>query len=311
VWIALSQLFFSIDFLAASVRFAMPLASAAVGEIISERSGVVNIGLEGMMLAGALGSMMGAYYLEDPWLGLLCGMAAGGMVAAVHAFVVITLAADQVVSGAALNIGLLGLTNFIYRAVYGIEERPIVAHFEPVAVPVLSRIPILGPVFFNQIPLVYVTYGLVIVAAVIIVRTRWGLELQAVGEHPRAADSVGLSVSRVRYLTVIACGLLAGMAGTFFSLGQLHTFIEGMTGGRGFIVLAVVIVANWSPARAALAALMFGAAEAVGLRIQALDLGVPYQFALAFPYLLTLAVYIGLAGRSRMPRALGQAYVKD
>jgi simple sugar transport system permease protein len=151
----------------------------------------------------------------------------------------------------------------------------------------------------------------VIAAAFFMVRPRWGLALPGVGENPGAADSVGLSVRRTRYLSVIACGLLAGMAGTFFSLGQLHTFIEGMTGGRGFIVLAVVIVANWSPARAALAALMFGAAEAVGLRIQALDLGVPYQFALAFPYLLTLAVYIGLAGRSRMPRALGLAYVKD
>jgi len=311
VWIILSQLFFSIDFLSASVRFAMPLASASVGEIISERGGIVNIGLEGMMLAGALGGMMGAYFLGDPWQGLLCGMAAGAIVAAIHAFVVITLAADQVVSGAALNIAMLGLTNFIYRAVFGIVERPIVAHFEPVAVPLLSQIPVVGPVFFNQIPLVYLTYGLVIVAAIFIVRTRWGLEVQAVGEHPRAADSVGISVYRVRYLTVIVCGLLAGMAGTFFSLGQLYTFIEGMTGGRGFIVLAVVIVANWSPTRAALAALMFGAAEAVGLRIQALNVGVPYQLALAFPYLLTLTVYIGLAGRSRMPRALGLAYIKD
>jgi ABC-type uncharacterized transport system permease subunit len=165
--------------------------------------------------------------------------------------------------------------------------------------------------FFDQIPLVYLTYGIIALTSVALFRTKWGLSVQAVGEHPRAADSVGIDVSRMRYVTVIVCGMLAGVAGTFFSLGQLYTFIEGMTGGRGFIVLAVVIVANWSPGRAALVALLFGAAEALGLRIQALDVGVPYHFALAFPYVLTLVVYAGLAGRTRMPQALGLPYVKD
>ncbi len=307
----LINIFLSVDFASASVRFAMPLAVASAGEITSERSGVVNIGLEGMMLAGALGGMVGAYYSGSPWIGLLCGMLAGGLVAAIHAFVVITLAANQVVSGAAMNIGVLGLTTFVFRALYGITERPIVAHFEPWPVPVLSQIPVVGTIFFNQIPLIYLTYGVVLVMSVVLFRTTWGLSVQAVGEHPRAADSVGISIARTRYLAVILCGLLAGMAGTFFSLGQLYTFIEGMTGGRGFIVLAVVIVANWSPARAALVALLFGAAEAVGLRLQALNVGIPYHFALAFPYVLTLLVYIGLAGRTRMPRALGLPYIKD
>jgi ABC-type uncharacterized transport system permease subunit len=307
----LIDIFLSINFASASVRFAMPLAVASAGEIASERSGVVNIGLEGMMLAGALGGMVGAYYSENAWIGLLCGMLAGGMVAAIHAFMVITLAASQVVSGAAMNIGILGLTTFIFRTLFGITERPIVAHFEPWPVPLLSQIPVIGPIFFNQIPLVYLTYGVVLVMSVVLFRTTWGLSIQAVGEHPRAANSVGVSVARTRYIAVILCGLLVGMAGTFFSLGQLYTFIEGMTGGRGFIALAVVIVANWSPARAALVALLFGAAEAVGLRLQALDVGIPYQFALAFPYVLTLLVYIGLAGRTRMPRALGLPYVKD
>ncbi|HMQ51624.1 MAG TPA: ABC transporter permease [Anaerolineae bacterium] len=307
----ISQLIFSIDFLTASVRLAMPLATASIGEIISERGGVVNIGLEGMMLAGALGSFVGAYYLNDPWLGLLCGILAGGLVALLHAFVVVTLASDQVVSGVALNIGVLGLTTFIYRAVFGITERPIIPHFEPWPVPLLSEIPVIGPVLFNQIPLVYLTYGLVVLAGFVLFRTEWGLGLRASGEHPRAAESVGLSVQRLRYESVIACGMLAGLAGSFFTLGQLFTFIEGMTGGRGFIVLAIVIVANWLPARAALVAVVFGGAEAVGLRIQALNVGIPYQLALVFPYLLTLLIYAGLVGRTRMPRALGLPYVRD
>lgn len=263
------------------------------------------------MLAGALGGMMGSFYTNSPWVGMLCGILAGGLVAAIHAFMVVTLAADQVVSGAALNIGVLGMTTFVFRAVYGITERPIVAHFEAWPVPVLSRIPFIGPILFSQIPLVYVTYVVVALVSVVLFRTMWGLGIQSVGEHPRAADSVGLHVDRLRYMAVILCGFLAGLAGTFFSLGQLYTFIEGMTGGRGFIVLAVVIVANWSPTRAALVALLFGAAEAVGLRLQALDIGIPYHFALAFPYVLTLIVYAGLAGRTRMPHALGLPYVKD
>jgi ABC-type uncharacterized transport system permease subunit len=306
----LSEIFLTTNFFSASVRFAMPLAVAAAGEIISERGGVVNIGLEGMMLSGALGSMIGAFYTNDPWFGLLCGILTGGLVALLHAFMVVTLCADQVVSGAALNIGLLGLTTFIFRALFGITERPIVAHFVAVPVPILSRIPFIGTVFFNQTPLTYLAYVLVALTSVVLFRTKWGLGIQAVGEHPRAADSVGLNVGRMRYTSVILCGLLAGMAGTFFSLGQLYTFIEGMTGGRGFIALAVVIAANWFPLRAVLVALLFGAAEAVGLRIQALDIGIPYQAALAFPYVLTLIVYAGLAGRTRTPRALGLPYVK-
>jgi general nucleoside transport system permease protein len=308
---SLIDIFLTIGFFSASVRLAIPLVIAAMGEIVSERSGIVNIGLEGMMLAGALGGMVGAFYTGDVWKGLILGVLAGGMVAAVHAFVVITLAADQVVSGAALNIGVLGLTTFVYRALFGITERPIVAHFDPWPVPGLGEIPIIGPIFFNAIPILYLAYGAILLVSILLFRTRWGLGVQAVGEHPRAAESCGINVSQTRYAAVILCGLSAGLAGTFFSLGQLYTFIEGMTGGRGFIVLAVVIVANWSPWRAALVGLLFGAAEAIGLRIQALNLGIPYHFALAFPYVLTLLVYAGFAGRTRMPHALGQPYLKD
>lgn len=311
MWNILSQLFLNVDFLRASLRLSTPLVGASLGEIFSERAGVVNIGLEGMMLAGALGGVVGAYYTGNPWLGLLAGMIAGALLAAVHAFVSITLAADQVVSGAALNIGALGLTTFLYRSLFGIVERPQVAHFEPWAVPILSDIPFLGPVLFEQTPLVYVAYLLVPVAAFVLTRTEWGLALRAVGEHPEAADSLGISVTRTRYAMVILCGLLAGMAGTFFSLGQLYTFVEGMTGGRGFIALAVVIVGKWSPARAAATALFFGAADAIALRTQALNLGLPYHLLLAMPYALTMLVYLGVVGRTRAPSALGIPYVRD
>lgn len=307
----ISQLVLSLDYLIASVRLAMPLATASAGEIISERAGVVNIGLEGMMLAGALASFMGAYFSGSVWVGLACGILAGGIVAAIHAFVVITLITDQVVSGVALNIGMYGLTSFVYRAVFGITDRPISPHFEAVSIPGLSQLPFLGSVLFSQPVLVYIALSLIVVAGWVLFRTEWGLSVRAIGEHPEAAESVGVNVHRVRYQCIIICGLFAGMAGTFFSLVHLQTFIEQMTGGRGFIVLAIVIVAKWFPVRAALVALLFGASEAIGLRIQAFNVGIRYEIALALPYILTLLVYAGVVGRTRMPKALGLPYIKD
>ncbi len=243
----LASLFLSIDFLAAAIRFSTPLLGASLGESISERAGAVNVCLEGMMLCGALGAVLGSYFTGSPWVGLLCAILAGTLVGFVQAFFSVTLAVNQVVVGVALNIGGLGVTTYTMRSVFGLTLSPQVNGFDPLPVPILSQIPILGPVLFNQSVLVYLTYLMVVVAGFTLMRTKKGLNLRAVGEHPEAATSVGISVPRTRYLAILLCGALAGMAGSFFSLVQLNTFIEGMTGGRGFIALAVVVVGKWIP----------------------------------------------------------------
>ena len=307
----LAQLFLSIDFLIASIRFSTPLLGASLGEIISERAGVVNVGLEGMMLVGALAAVIGSYATGDPWVGLLAAIAAGTLLALIQAFFSVTLAVNQVVVGMALNIGSSGLTIFIYRLLFGLVDKPQVAGFAPIKLPVLSSLPVIGPLLFSHSILVYLTYLLVPLVAVVLMRTEWGLKLRSVGEHPEAAASVGISVGGIRYVAVLLCGAFAGMAGSFFSLVQLNTFVEGMTGGRGYIALAVVIVGKWLPRRALLVALLFGALDAIALRTQALALGLPYQLLLALPYLVTLLVYAGVVGQARSPAALAQPFIRD
>ena len=304
----LSRLLLSIDLLATGIRLGTPLMCAGVGEIASERAGVVNVGLEGMMLCGALGGALGAYATGSPWAGLLAAVAAGLLAAALQAFFGVILAVDQVIVGVGLNVGSLGVTTYAAREVFGMEKLQL-AGFAPVQLPGLSDLPVVGGLFAQSAP-AYLVYLLVPIATFILLRTRWGLALRAVGEHPEAAASAGISVARTRCLAVLLCGALAGLAGSFFSLVQLNTFVEAMTGGRGFIVLAVVIVGRWSPWRAALAALFFGALDAVALRAQALSIGLPYQLLLALPYLATLAAY-GLSGRAGAPAALGQAFVRE
>jgi simple sugar transport system permease protein len=295
----------------AAVRFSTPLLGASLGEALSERAGVINISLEGMMLCGALGGALGSHYTGSPWVGLLLGMAAGSLVALIQAFFSITLAVSQVVTGIALNILCLGITTYLSRSVFGMENSAQVAGFAEVRIPFLSDIPVLGRVFFEQSVLVYLTYLLVPVVAFALMRTEWGLRMRAVGENPEAASSLGVSVAGTRYTAVLLCGALSGMAGCFFSLVQLNMFVEAMTAGRGFIALAVVIVGRWNPWRLALVSLLFGFLDALALRAQALDVGLPYQLLLALPYLVTLLVYGGLVGRAPAPEALSKPYVQD
>jgi simple sugar transport system permease protein len=307
----LAQLLLSVDFLTSAIRFSTPLLGASLGEIISERAGVVNIGLEGTMLCGALAGVLGSYFSGSPWVGVAAAIVTGSLVALVHAFFSITLVVNQVVVGMAINIGALGMTTFVARLVFGITQQVRVSSLDPVKIPLLGDIPVVGPVLFNQSMLVYLIYLLVPIVAFFLMRTEAGLRLRAVGEHPEAAASVGIAVVRVRYIAVLICGALAGLAGSFFSLVQLSSFVEGMTGGRGYIALAVVIVGKWTPWRAALAALLFGALDAIALRAQALAINVPYHLLLALPYLVTLLVYAGLVGQARSPAALAKPYIRD
>jgi general nucleoside transport system permease protein len=295
---------------AAAVRLAVPVFLAALGETFAERAGLVNVGLEAMMLAGAFGGILGAY-LTDNWLvGVAVGVAFGLAVAALQALFAVNLEADQIVSGIALNIAVLGLTGFLARTVWEAGNVPQVAHTNATSLPGLGELPIFGPILFQQNPLVYATYLLALVGWWLLVRTRWGLELRGCGEDPRACDSLGIPVLARRWQVMAICGALAGLGGVVIALTELYTWADGMSGGRGFIALAVVIIARWSPSRAVLAALLFGGCQALALRMQATNTNVPYELLLTLPYLVTLLVYAGVVGRTIPPAALGRPYAR-
>ena len=295
---------------AAMLRYATPLVFGALGGVISERSGVVNIGLEGMMLMGAFFAIYGADLLGGWFPGLLLGMVAGGVLALVHAFFAISLRADQIVSGFAVNFLALGLTGYIFLHHYGEEGTPDgVPQVPDVTLPI-DWIPFFGPALENLNLLVWVALILVGVMSLFLFHTPTGLRVRSVGENPRAAATVGISVYWVRYLSVIASGMLAAMGGAFLSIGFVHSFNQGITAGRGFIALAVVIVGKWRPGAALAAALLFGFTQALAQRLPAFSesSGTLLQ---ALPYVVTLIAVAGLVGRSIPPAADGVPYSKE
>jgi ABC-type uncharacterized transport system permease subunit len=295
---------------AAMLRFATPLVFAALGGVISERSGVVNIGLEGMMLFGAFFGIYGAD-ITGSWLGgLLTGMVAGGVLALVHAVFSVSLRADQIVSGFAINFLALGTTGYIFLHHYGEQGTPDGLPAVPdVSLPI-DWIPFFGPALDKLNLLVWVALLLVIAVWLFVFRTPAGLRLRSVGENPRAAATVGISVYKVRYLAVIASGVLAAMGGAFLSIGFVHSFNQNMTAGRGFIALAVVIVGKWRPGAALAAALMFGFAQALSQRLVVFSES-SATLLQALPYVVTLIAVAGLVGRSIPPAADGVPYSKE
>ncbi|HHW07234.1 MAG TPA: ABC transporter permease [Clostridia bacterium] len=302
---------FDLSWVAATIRLATPIALAAQGETLSERAGVLNIGLEGVMLNGAFAGVVGAYYTGSPWLGLLCGMLAGALTSLILAVASITFRANQIVIGAAINILAMGLTGVLFRAMFGLDQQVTVNSFKAYPIPFLSDLPVLGPILFQQNPLVYLGYILVPVLTVVLFRTHWGLAVRAVGEEPQAADTAGISVTGTRYLTVLLGGAIGGLGGVSLSLGHLNLFAEGMVSGRGFMALAAVIFGRWHPVGAVLAALFFGGADALQLRMQSLGWQVPYEFMLMLPYVLTLLTLGIFAGRASQPKALGENYARE
>jgi general nucleoside transport system permease protein len=295
---------------AAMLRFATPLVFGALGGIVSERSGVVNIGLEGMMLSGAFFGIFGAD-LTNSWIGgLLIGMLAGAAFALIHAVFSVSLRADQIVSGFAINFLALGLTGYLFLSHYGEEGTPDNIPAVPdVSLPITS-IPFFGPALDKLNLLVWVALALVVLVWLFIFRTPTGLRVRSVGENPRAAATVGISVYRVRYLCVIASGALAAMGGAFLSIGFVHSFSQNMTAGRGFIALAVVIVGKWRPGAALLAALMFGFTQALAQRLPVFSES-SATLLQALPYVVTLIAVAGLVGRSIPPAADGVPYSKE
>jgi len=296
---------------AAMLRFATPLLFGALGGIVSERSGVVNIGIEGMMLTGCYFGIYGADIGGSWVIGLLVAMVAGGVLALVHAVFSITLRADQIVGGVAINLLALGITGYLYVEHYGDQGTPDdVSRVPDVTLPLIKDIPFVGDAIGKTNLMTWLAILLVIVLAVFLFRTPQGLRLRSVGEHPRAAETVGLSVIRTRYLAVIASGVLAALGGAYLSIGFLGSFNQNLTAGRGYIALAVVICGRWRPGGALAFACLFGFSSAIAQRLPTFSESGAVLFQ-ALPYVLTIIVVAGVIGRSRPPAAIGQPYTRE
>ncbi|MBM3908922.1 MAG: ABC transporter permease [Gemmatimonadetes bacterium] len=293
------------EFLQASVRTATPLALAAYGELVAERAGVINLGVEGAMIAGAFGALVGAG-VGGVTGGFTVAVLAGALTAAVMVFVVLWLRADAVIAGTAITMLALGLTGTLYRALYGAQGAALsVPTLSPVAIPGISELPLIGRALFEHPVVTYALYAMAAALGWWFSRTHGGLALRAVGEHPEAAQAAGISPARVRAMALLFAGAMGGLAGGVLVLAHVGTFAEGMTAGRGFIAIAIVVLGRWSTLGVAGAALLFGAASQLQYVFQSLGWDVPYQLFLALPYLLTLLVLAGTQRRARAPAALG------
>ena len=300
------------DMLRTSLRLTIPIAFAAMGGVLSERSGVYNIGLEGMMLSGAFGGALGTFLIGSPLGGVLAGVLLGMTGAFVLAVLSIRLGINQIVCGIAINLVVIGLTAFFARLIFGLDATTqTLPGFSAIAVPLLSRIPIVGPVFFNQDPLIYLLYLTGPVLFWLLYRSNLGLEIRATGENPAAADAAGVPVFRIRFICVLMSGALAGLGGAYIVVSQVFVFTEHMSAGKGFIALAAIILGRWDPIGAMLASWFFGFCEALQLRLQFANPQVPYQFFTALPYVASILALIGVYGRFKPPAAVGIPYRRE
>ncbi len=294
-----------IAFLEASIRLAVPLGLAAMGEAISERAGVLNLGLEGSIISGALAGALGALAFESAGMGVLAAAAAGAGVGVVFAVLVVLLNTDQIITGTAVTLGGLGFTAVVYQARFGATGTELsIPILRPVAIPGLAELPLVGELLFSQAPTTWLMVVLAPLLTWLLYRSRWGLELRAVGEAPTEAASSGIRVRRIRMVATILGSTLAGIAGAHLALAHAGTFQVNMSAGRGFIAIAVVVLGRWNPIGVVAASLFFGAANALQFTLQAQGWDIAYQLFLALPYVLTLAALAGWIGRSRAPAAL-------
>jgi simple sugar transport system permease protein len=302
----------------ATLMAATPLTLGAICGIFCERAGIINIAIEGMMLWGAFAGVAAASMYDSLWMGVLVAALVGGAMAALHAVLSIRYKVDQIISGTVINILAAGGTRFLNIRVLEPAGLSNPGSFDLVRIPVLADIPVIGPMLFENQPSVYIMVVVLIVANYLIFFTPWGLRMRACGEHPGAADTVGVNVNRMRYISVIVGGLIAGLAGAYFSLGIVGTFEDGMTRGQGFVALAAMIFGNWNPIGAFMAALLFGFADALQVKMQIIqpvlpivNQPIPPEFLQMAPYILTIIVVAGVVGRSRPPAAEGKPYEKQ
>ena len=292
--------------LGAMIRFAVPLMLGALCGIYCERAGIVNIGIEGQMLMSAFTAYMTNVWTGNLVLALVVGMLTGALLGLFLAFISVNLKLNQTIGGTVINILAVGITGFFYRVGSTTKGK-----FGPIPLGPLADIPLIGPVLFNNPPITYMSFLLVIITHIVFFHTRWGLRTRAVGEHPRAADTLGINVFTTRYISTMIGGAMAGLGGAFLTLEGVGLFERNMTNGRGFIALAVMIFGKWNPIGAALAALLFGFTNALQTQLQFMGINVPHQFISMIPYALTIVVVSGFVGRSRPPAAEGTPYEKE
>jgi ABC-type uncharacterized transport system permease subunit len=302
----------------ATLTAATPLTLGAICGIFCERSGIINIAIEGMMLAAAIAAVGFASIFDNLWIGLLAASLVGGVMAALHAVLSIKYKVDQIISGTVINILAAGGTRFLNVRLLEPAGLSTPGSFGNISIPVLADIPIVGPILFQNQPTVFIMLIVLVVANFVVFFTPWGLRMRACGEHPRAADTVGIRVNRMRYISVIVGGLIAGIGGAYFSLGVVGTFEDGMTRGQGFVALAAMIFGNWNPVGAFLAALLFGFANALQVKMQILEPVLPFinqpippEFLQMAPYILTIIVVAGVVGRAIAPAEEGKPYEKQ
>jgi general nucleoside transport system permease protein len=304
---------FDVGFFAAMVRIATPLIFATLGELYAERSGVLNLGIEGTMLLGAMVGFSAAYFTGNLWLGVAAALFAGLCAGLLMSFLTVVLGVSQHVSGIGLTLLATGLAFYLYRLIFGQPASPPnIVPFQPLPIPLLSDIPLLGPVLFSQTPLTYLALLAVPLTAWLLYRTPWGLNLRTVGENPRAADAAGVSVWAMRTQALIIGGALMGVAGAYLTISQFNAFTFGVVSGRGWVAIALVVFGLWSPWRCAAGALLFAALEALQLRLQTHNvLHLPYQVFLMLPFVMTIVAMALVSRNARAPAALLVPFRKE
>ncbi len=294
-----------------SFRLATPIALGAMAGIICERTGIINIAIEGMMLVGACIGYLVALYSGNLLLGVISASLSGLTLASLHAILSINYKADQIVSGTVINILAVGITGYIRRTILLQSKLSLKSRLPIIKVPFLEKIPILGDLLFKNPPTFYIAIIVIIGLHIALFKTKWGYHTRACGEHPRAADTIGINVNKLRFLNVLISGLIAGLAGAWFSLETTGSFEDVMTNGKGFIALAAMIFGKWKPFLASIGALLFGFADALQIKLQVFGINLPYQFLNMLPYIVTIIVLAGVIGRANPPSAIGVPYSKE
>ncbi len=300
------------NLLLATLRMAMPILFIALGELYSERAGMVNIGLEGLAAIGSLVGFLVSFVTGNNWLGILCGALVAILVNMIYAFATIHLCADQIVYGMAMNIFAPALASFIYRVFFGKgSDLSQIVLMKGIGIPFLKDIPVIGTLLFNQTPMVYIALLLVLVTVIFFSKTQAGLNYRAVGENPKAAATLGINVYATKYIACVICGALAGIGGAYLTTCYSNTYTEGNIAGRGFIALAAVIFGRWSGGGILLACLFFGFCDALQIRLQVMSIGIPYQFFQMIPYAATILALTIIGGKKSGPKASGKPYRRE
>jgi len=305
---------FLVSLIAGAIRVTTPILLAALGELVTERSGIMNLSIEGTMVLGAFIGFVVTYHAGSLWLGLIAAIIAGGMLAALFGVLVVNLKIDQTISGLTINMFASGFAFYLYRIVFseiGAGNLPNISIFTPISIPLFSDIPISGKAFFNHSALAYIAFLMVPVLTFFIYKTRLGLELRALGENPRALDMKGINVIKYQFLAIIFGGMMSGAAGSFLTLASSGMFVPNIASGRGWIAFAIVIFGNWKPVNIMFAALFFGFLDSFQMQVQGIGIQFPYQILLALPYVLTIIVLMSGKRKSGEPLSLGVPYYRE